>query len=241
MITSCAFALSRREERMLKSRRRLDSQGGVILEHLVEEVKEVLQVFSGGLSSAFVHSDGHHFDELPDGHAAADHVIILTSCQARLQEPLSGFVLVEEKTRFLATFKDVPRGYSELLNDESKLVPLILARKQCIPHMEFHHHTCQAPDVDATVIRDVTNNYLWSSVKSRLYVQRQVVRPHDTRPKVNNFDLWPLWVPEQDIFWLQVRVDHIDFGLRQKIKTDENLFRKLLDKLHGHSVEICTT
>ncbi len=110
---------------------------------------------------------------------------------------------------------------------------LIIPRKERIPEMHFGNNTPKRPHINLPIIPHPQNN-LRRSIVPTLYVGVDSLALKTTRPEVDHTNTRLVRLLEQDILWLQIRVD--DLALVQEVDRVQYLEDKATDKVKGKTI-----
>ena len=123
------------------------------------------------------------------------------------------------------------------LDNLVNLVHLVRAGKEGLASVHLDEDATQAPHVDREVVSDPEEN-LGTAVEPALDVLVDSLSYLARRPKVNYLDSAPLWVAQQNVFWLQITVDDFQLRGREKEEGCGDLLSKFPSQVEGDSPEV---
>jgi hypothetical protein len=128
-----------------------------------------------------------------------------------------------------------PGRHSFDFHDTLHLFFLVFASKERESYKEFIQDAPKGPHIDGRRIPDAKHD-LGCSVKSWLDVCIELFVFVGTRSEVNYFDAWLVWLPQQNVFWLQIAVNNVIFP--QKSERDQQLDSKSSHQRFTDTLEV---
>jgi hypothetical protein len=116
------------------------------------------------------------------------------------------------------------------------LLGLVVSVEDGSARVHFHEDAAEAPHVDRGVVAGA-QNHLGRAVEAGLDVGVHLLVGEARGAKVDDLDARPLGVDHQDVFGLEVAVDHAAADAGEVLERVQQLASKLADELEGDADE----
>mmetsp|Transcript_29698 Transcript_29698/g.76867 ORF Transcript_29698/g.76867 Transcript_29698/m.76867 type:complete len:407 (+) Transcript_29698:332-1552(+) len=210
-----------------------DALGGIVLEHLHDEVLQLEVV-------------GHRVARLTQpppvrpARLDAEHVVERSRLAVAWmsQHVRARLVALAEVLEALGARLDHPRRRRpQKLLDGRELISLVLSGKERLARVQLDEHAAEAPHVDGHVVA-AAEQHLGRAVEARLDVRVHRLPVAAARAKVDQLDRRALRMSEQDVLRLEVAVDDRDVSQLQEAECLHDLLAELAHKVERDALEV---